>query len=59
LVDKEVTIKDFWITGIHLTKSTTPLEVNGISREDLTLQPGTYKSLSEITNPVNGGIYQL
>lgn len=59
LIDKEVTIKDFYISGIHLTKSTTPLEVNGISREDLTLQPGTYESLSEITNPVNGGIYQL
>ena len=59
LIDKEVTIKDFYISGIHLTKSTTPLEVNGISREDLTLQPGTYESLSEVTNPVNGGIYQL
>ena len=59
LVDKEITIKDFWIDGVHLTESTTPLEVNGISREDLTLQPGTYESLSEITNPVNGGIYQL
>jgi hypothetical protein len=39
-----------------------PLEINtinGLIAEDFILQDGLYNTLSEIENPINGGIYCL
>ena len=62
LKDNEVTIEGLYFCGIHLTECTDPLEaitVNGLTENDFVLQDGIYDSLDEITNPVNGGIYQI
>lgn len=60
LRDSEVTIEGLYFCGIHLTECTDPLEtelVNGLT--EFTLQDGVYDSLDEVTDPVNGGIYQI
>lgn len=60
LRDSEAMIEGLYFCGIHLTECTDPLEttiVNGIT--EFTEQEGVYDDLDEITDPVNGGIYQI
>ena len=60
LKESEIFIEGLYFCGKHLTECTDPLQiskVNGIT--DFILQQGTYDNLSDIQNPINGGIYQL
>ena len=56
----DIFIEGVYFCGRHLTECLDPLQVstvNGIT--DFVLQEGFYDKLSDIQNPVNGGIYQL
>ena len=60
LKESEIFIEGLYFCGKHLTECTDPLQiskVNGIT--DFILQQGIYDNLSDIQNPINGGIYQL
>ena len=60
LKQNDVFIEGLYFCGKHLTECTDPLQIsttNGIT--NFVLQDGIYDHISDITNPVNGGIYQL
>ena len=60
LKQDEVFIEGIYFCGKHLTQCTDPLQistVNGI--QDFILQEGIYDNLNDISNPINGGIYQI
>ena len=62
LREDETHIEGLYFFGKHLLECKDPLAtttVNGLTEQDFVLQEGIYNSLNEITNPVNGGIYQL
>ena len=47
---------------MHLTECKDPLEtkiINGLTEEDFVLEDQIYNNIKEITNPVNGTIYQI
>ena len=60
LKQEDISIEGIYFCGKHLTQCLDPLQistVNGIT--DFVLQDGIYDKLSDIQNPVNGGIYRL
>ena len=62
LREDDTTIEGLYFCGVHMFECPDPLElniVNGLTENDFVLQQGIYDSLDEITNPINGGIYQL
>ncbi len=62
LREDETTIEGLYFCGIHMYECPDPLEINtinGLIAEDFILQDGLYNTLSEIENPINGGIYCL
>ena len=60
LKQDDVFIEGLYFCGKHLTECTDPLQistVNGIT--EFILQEGAYDKISDIQNPINGGLYQI
>ena len=60
LKQDDIFIEGLYFCGRHLTECTDPLQistVNGIT--EFTPQEGVYDKISDIQNPINGGLYQI
>ena len=60
LKEDDILIEDICFFGKHLTECLDPLQISTVNgTTDFVLQQGMYNRISDIQNPVNGGIYRI